>query len=111
MKPRDSGRSMREKKDCRFIPANWQGTTPREQYCVLQGSTRAIHERATAMARRINIAWAAKVAGGTGWSEKKIRAILAEDLCPLSIELGDFKGGRRDANGQMVKGRSRLLDI
>lgn len=59
------------------------------------------------MVARVNITTAAKL---TGRSEKTIRAWLAEDPCPLSIEWGQFRGGRRQG-ASVRKGRTRLLDV
>lgn len=59
------------------------------------------------MAERVNITTAAKL---TGRAEKTIRAWLAEDPCPLSVEWGNYRGGRR-AGKSVTKGRTRLLDV
>jgi hypothetical protein len=61
----------------------------------------------TTMATRVNITMAAKL---TGRAEKTLRAWLAEDPCPLSIEWGQFRGGRRQGT-RVTKGRTRLLDV
>lgn len=63
------------------------------------------------MAERVNITTAAKL---TGRAEKTIRAWLAEDPCPLSIEYGQYRGGRKQGKGRgapVTKGRTRLLDV
>jgi hypothetical protein len=65
------------------------------------------------MAQRVNITVAAKL---TGRSEKTLRTWLSETPSPLSVELGQFRGGRRldsrhGGTGTVVKGRTRLLDV
>ncbi len=58
---------------------------------------------------RVNITVAARL---TGRSEKTIRLWLAESPCPLSVEWGQFRGGRRhEKSGKVIKGRTRLLDV
>lgn len=59
--------------------------------------------------QRVNITTAAKL---TGRAEKTIRAWLAEDPSPLSVEMGAWRGGRRlAASARVKKGRTRLLDV
>lgn len=63
----------------------------------------------TSRSQRVNITIAARL---TGRSEKTIRLWLAEDPCPLSVEWGPFRGGRRiERSGKVIKGRTRLLDV
>src|SRR5262249_42235835 len=62
---------------------------------------------------RVNVTTAAKL---TGRSEKTIRTWLAEEPCPLSVEWGQYRGGRRLAGterkpGPVKKGRTRQLDV
>jgi hypothetical protein len=59
------------------------------------------------MAQRVSITIAARL---TGRSEKTIRGWLQEDPCPLSVEWGAHRGGRR-VGDHVEKGRTRLLDV
>lgn len=80
------------------------------------GSSIASPSRTTMATQRVNVTTAAKL---TGRSEKTIRAWLAERPCPLSIEWGKWRGGRRvEVEGErgkretvVQKGRTRLLDV